>query len=99
VTTKTRLELPQLTVENLMVRVRVDDDSRDPTPWLADAAWTPPDTEPASGDWFSVSWDAGGPPYRLLIPTDQNAGTYRLYVRVHAPGETPVRFVGLVDFT
>lgn len=98
-TTKPRLELPQLTVEYLAVRVRVDDDSRDPTSYLAEAAWTATETEPVEGDWFSVSWDVGGPPYRLLVLTDKAEGTYRLWVRVHAPGETPVRLVGLVEFT
>lgn len=98
-TTTPRLELPQLTVENLPVRVRVDNDTRDPTGYTAEAAWTAPETEPVAADWFAVSWDVGGPPYRLLIPTDQAAGTYRLWVRVFATGETPVRLVALVDFT
>jgi hypothetical protein len=99
VTTKPRLELPELTNEDLAVRIRVDDDRVDPTSYLADAAWTAPETDPVNGDWFPVSWDTGGPPYRLLVRANQNAGTYRLWVRVHAPGETPVRLVGLVDFT
>lgn len=98
-TTKPRLELPQLTVEYLSVRIRVDDDAVDPTSYAAEAAWTAPETEPSVGDWFSVSWDTGGPPYDLLILADKPAGTYRLWIRVHAPGETPVRLVSLVDFT
>lgn len=95
----TRLRVPALTSENLRVRIRVDDDATNPTSWAAEAAWTAADADPTAPDWAAVSWEVGGPPYRLLVPTGSKAaGTYRLWVRVTAASETPVRMVGLVDF-
>jgi hypothetical protein len=94
----TRLYLSALTSEYLAVRVMLDDDAIDPTGWDIEAAWTAAGAEPVEGDWAAASWEAGGPPYRALVLADKAAGTYRLWVRVFAPTETPVRMVALVDF-
>ena len=92
-----RLYLPQLTDELLPVRVRVNDDADDPTGWDVEYAFTAPTAEPSS--WTAASWEAGGPPYRALVPVDLAAGTYKLWLRVFAPLETPVREVALVTLT
>lgn len=94
----TRLRLPQLTAEYLNVRVRVDDDATDPTGWDVEAAWTATGAEPIEADWVAAAWAAGGPPYHARVLADKAAGTYRLWLRVQAITETPVRFVGLVEF-
>jgi hypothetical protein len=94
----TRLHLSALTSEYLAVRVRLDDDTVDPSGWEVEAAWTATETDPTEPDWVACSWEAGGPPYRALVLADKAAGTYRLWVRVHAPTETPVRLVALVTF-
>jgi hypothetical protein len=98
VTTRPRLVISELTDEDLRVRVRVDDDTVDPTAWPVEAAWTQPETQPVEDDWVAASWATGGPPYVALVRADQPAGTLRLWLRVTAPTETPVRFIGLVEF-
>lgn len=93
-----RLFLSALTDEDLRVRVRASDDEYDPTGDPVEGAFTAPSAEPVELDWSPATWEAGGPPYRALVRANQDAGTYRLWVRVTTANETVVRRVGLVDF-
>lgn len=94
-----RLILSALTDEDLRVRVRASDDEYDPTGDTVEAAWTEPSaTAPLAGDWTAATWESGGPPYIALVRANQDAGTYRLWLRVTTVNETVVRRVSLIDF-
>jgi hypothetical protein len=96
-TVEPRLRLPAATVELLKVRVSVDDDTLDPTAYPVEYAYTDPGTVPAELDWTAGDWMVGGPPYHALVPTPGVVDTLRLWIRVLAGSETPVRLVGIVE--
>lgn len=91
-----RLHLSALTDEDLRVRVRASGDEYDPTGNTVEAAFTAVSAEPVS--WTAATWEAGGPPYHALVRANQDAGTYRLWLRVTTATEAVVRRVCLVEF-
>jgi hypothetical protein len=102
------LEIPAVSTENVRVEVRARSAgaAHDPTGGTVQMAFLPGTVAPEEADWVDATWEVddtdGSPVYRALCLVGPGTDaalvpdTWRVWVRVQAGDETPVRPAGFI---